>query len=233
MADLPKINGASAIKRQDEEVSCALEYIYKKSPIESMDMGTSVADFRIELGRALASKIPSEIVKLADAVVPCPQTGIYYAIGLALALNIPYLPAVVNTSLDKRYLSVVNADERKKFIWAKLYPIKSLVENKNLLIVDEAIFTGVTLKILCEMLRKCNVNKIYLCIPSATCNKKCNKDVMPQKNILLENIRQDKLKKYFDADEVIFQDFNVFQSALKRRVGNVCVDCFCAHDKEK
>ncbi len=136
------------------------------------------------------------------------------------------MPAIVNQSLNQRYLSVADADERKKFIYSKLYPIKELVENKSLIIVDEAIFTGLTLKVLCGMLRELNTKKIYLCLPTPMCIQKCLYDVMPQKNILLENIRVDMLKDYFDADEVIFQEFNYFKSVINEYFPNTCMDCF-------
>lgn len=205
--------------------NCVLKYIYKLSPIELIN-NKNIADFRIELGKSMANNIPEEVIKDIDYVVPCPQTGIYYAIGLAMGLNKQYFPAIENMSLNQRYLEEIDADKRKKFIWSKLYPIKALVEGKKLLIVDEAIFTGLTLKILCEALVQCNVKKIYLCIPSPKCIQSCKRDIMPQKDMLLERIREDMLNDYFGVDGVFFQDYDFFYKKVLKCFPDTCFECF-------
>lgn len=204
---------------------CTLEYIYKKTPAELIG-NTSIADLRIILGKHLYEQIPSQIINNIDAIVPCPQTGIYYALGVSLASNKPYIPAILNLSLNKRYLSISDADTRKKFIHSKLLPIKSLVENKKIIVIDEAIFTGMTLKILSEMLHNYNVASIHLCIPSPVCVRKCIYNKMPQKNILLESIREDMLCEYFNVESITFQNFTKFKAIMKGYCSNICLDCF-------
>lgn len=204
---------------------CVLDYIYKKTPVETIG-DINIADLRIELGKELCSKIPIDIIHTVDAVVPCPQTGIYYALGISLELNKPYIPAIVNLSLSERYLSIVDSDLRKKKIFSKLKPIESLVKNKNLIIVDEAIFTGMTLKILAENLKNYNAKSIHICIPSPLCVRKCTCGKMLQKNILLESIRVDMLPQYFNVESVSFQDFETFKNIMNNYCANLCFDCF-------
>ena len=92
-------------------------------------------------------------------------------------------------------------------------------------VVDEAIFTGTTLKVVCEMLRECGVNRIYLCIPTPKCRYHCDYLVWPKRDMLLEYMNEEMLLDYFDADAVFFQEDQRFLDEIKV-FGDICTDCF-------
>lgn len=77
--------GLHAATRQ---AHCAVNYLYRKAPEDAFGSRT-IAQFRSELGKALASSIPRDVVESVDMIVPVPETGKIYAQGLAAALGLP------------------------------------------------------------------------------------------------------------------------------------------------
>lgn len=214
----------------EHQRKCCFKLVYKYDPID-MYNGGNVGKIRIALGELLSESIPQDIIQTLDYVCPVPQTGLYYAMGLAKALNVPYIQSLDNSNSKIRSFQIQNNDIRKEILWGKLHPIQELICNKNIAIVDEAIFTGATLKVVCEMLRECNVNKIYICIPTPRCNFHCEYLVHPMRKMLLEYLREEMLPSYFDADDVFFQNENNFRMKIPE-LQSMCMECFFGKENE-
>lgn len=204
---------------------CVFEFVYKKEA-DSYYRNESVAEKRIEIGKKLANNIPDSIRNNLDFITPVPRTGLYYAMGLAEGLNKPYRQVLIKQNYSERSFSLTSIDDRKKFLWKKIVPIPELIKGKNIAIVDEAIFTGTTLKIVCEMLWNCDVNSIYLFIPTPPCRYHCNYLVHPPRKMLLEYMSQEYLKEYFNVNDIIFQDEDSFKKFNECLDTNVCLECF-------
>ena len=72
-------------------------------------------------------------------------------------------------------------------------------------IIDEAIFTGITLKVVCDMLKACSVGKMSIFIPTPLCRHRCAQYVQPDRMLLAEEMDKEDIKRYFGADELYFQ----------------------------
>jgi len=213
------------------ERKCALKIVYEKQPQEYF-CGKSIAKTRIELGTKLGQILPQLIIEEIDVVLPVPNTGIYYGMGLAKAINKPYIQGIVKHSKNERSFNIILANERKKFLWDKLQVIPELVEGKIVAIVDEAIFSGMTLKIVCEMLRNAGVKKMYLCLPTPQCRFKCGYHVQPERKLLLEYLSKRQLKGYFDVDGIFFQTQETFEDKINSIGQDICTECFGGRMKQ-
>lgn len=213
--------GEEIIQRQKK---CAFNLIYKFSPLEEF-CGRRVAEVRVELGKRLCGELDSSILQDADFISPVPQTGLYYAMGLAQKSGIAYLQALIKDSNAMRSFQVLDANVRKEIIKKKIFPIQELIEGKNLIVVDEAIFTGTTLKIVCKVLRECGAKKIHLAIPTPKCYQQCPYYSQPSRTMLLEYVRASALSEYFDVDSVTFQSMEGFEAELNK-IGECCSYCF-------
>ena len=105
------------------------------------------------------------------------------------------------------------------------------MEGKNICLVDEAIFTGSTLSVVCS-LRKIRVKKIYIAIPSPECVSQCKFNMTPKRSLLLEYMRSEDLHKYFDVNGVFFKNGNDYIVELNK-LASLCTKCFLKNDKEK
>lgn len=207
-----------------KQEKCLFNLIYKLSPIEYYQ-GERVASIRAELGRKLASTIPQDIIDNIDYVVPVPNTGLYYAMGLAEKINKPLVIGMTKNSEKIRSFQVADNNVRKEIIKNKVLLIDELLIDKKIIIVDEAIFTGTTLKVVCKMLKKIGVKEINIAIPTPQCKNQCAYYVQPSRSMLLEYIRDDMLEDYFDVNSVVFQDVINFKNVVND-LGNSCVTCF-------
>ena len=107
----------------------------------------------------------------------------------------------------------------------KLLIIEDLVRDKSICLVDEAIFTGATLKTVCNQLRDVGVKSIYIAIPTPPCYRQCHVKMLPQRNMLLEYQRSENLSYYFDSDEVYYGTVEEFDAELYKH-GKFCYNCF-------
>ena len=93
--------------------------------------------------------------------------------------------------------------------------IKSLVKGKTVGVVDEAIFTGMTLKEVCKLLVDAEVGKIYLLIPTPECTNTCIYNIQPDRDFLSSSFTKEELKNYFKVEDVVFQNFHIFKNIME------------------
>lgn len=211
-------------KIRAHQKNCVFNLVYRFHSSDCFQ-SINIAKWRMELGCSLAGILPAEIVEELDYVSPVPQTGIYYAMGLAAELHTPYVQVLEKTDTKIRSFQIQDAKKRKKILWSKIHPIPELVKGKNIAVVDEAIFTGATLKAVCKMMRECGAGKIYICIPTPKCRRTCDYLVQPRRKMLLEYLSEDMLLDYFDVDGIFFQTYEQFQKNTDLPE-QMCMDCF-------
>ena len=61
-----------------------------------------------------------------------------------------------------------------------------LLKGKKVAVVDEAIFTGTTLKVVCEMLWSCGVERVYVCIPTPISKHMCQQYIQPERELIID-----------------------------------------------
>jgi hypothetical protein len=206
---------------------CSVNYIYRKSPLENFK-GETVAKFRYGLGLALADAIPMAVARSLDFVIPVPETGKLYAQGLSQGIGIPYLEAIYKKD-RKRSFDIESFDARKEFLYSRLGAIPDLISGKNIVVVDEAIFTGATLSVVSRLLAASGVGKIYFAIPSLEAKQACKYNMQPERAMLSDYVRRENLRDYFNVDDVFFQEEHVFLNIFDGR-GAHCTECFSSRE---
>lgn len=204
---------------------CSLRLLYQGDPNENV-FSNNVGNFRIKLGEILANYIDKNCLSEVDYIVPVPSSGIFYAVGLSKALKIPMLPALKKIQVSERAFEIQDVDTRKRYLYDNMEVNFELIKNKNIILVDEAIFTGSTLKVVCDILKDHNVSKIYLAIPSPKCFTQCDYLVQPKRTLLLTKIDELYLSNYFNVNSVDFLPLEQYVKILKMINGNICYECF-------
>lgn len=192
----------------------ALNLVYRKKPYEIVN-GKSIAEWRMLLGYTLSTSIDKEIIDEIDIILPVPETGKTYAQGIASSISKPYVEALYKKAEVGRSFDIQDKEIRKKFIKTKLGLINTLVKDKVVGVVDEAIFTGMTLKEVCLLLEEAEVKKIYLLIPTPECTTKCSYNLQPTREFLSGKYSNEQLKEYFRVKDILFQDYTTFKNIME------------------
>jgi adenine/guanine phosphoribosyltransferase-like PRPP-binding protein len=202
--------GVEIVRRQR---ICAVNLIYKL-PLHTEIAGMTIGKIRGQMGELAAKQLPTDLIDQLDYIVPVPNSGIAYAHGVARSTNLPCREVI--TKREKiRSFHLENAEDRESLIRSTMTLDPNLIYGANICLVDEAIFTGMTLKILCHMLRETGANKIHVLIPSPPCTSQCPYCSIPTRQMLLETVSRDLLAQEIGADSVTFQRKSTFEHILE------------------
>lgn len=207
-----------------KQLSCVFQLIYKSNPTERI-YHFNVGEYRYWLGKKLGESLPVEIKEKADYIVPVPTSGLYYAMGVSETSKIPYLQALVKPDVMTRSFQIADISLRERVIREKIIPIKELLEDKSVVLIDEAIFTGMTLRVVCDAVKACGAKKIYIALPTPECRNLCRQYVQPKRHLLSQDISSCDLAQYFRVDGVFFQKYEDFVDSVKC-INGLCMDCF-------
>jgi amidophosphoribosyltransferase len=141
----------------ERQAMCVFEYIYFSDATSQLD-GRYVYSVREALGRELAREYAVE----ADMVAPVPDTSIAAALGYAEESGIPYGMSIIKNRYTDR--SFIKPDQRLRQLEVdlKFNLVKPKIEGKRLVIVDDSIVRGNTMKRLVAALRRYGAKEIHL-----------------------------------------------------------------------
>jgi len=213
--------GTSILKKQ---LRCFFKLIYKSNPTENI-YGLNIGEYRYQLGKSIGRSIPEDVVEDIDCVMPIPNSGLYYAMGLADAIKKPYLQALVKPDSYVRSFQIADVALREQTIRDKILPIPELILDKKIALVDEAIFTGTTFRVVCDIIKACGAKKIYICIAAPICRNCCKQYVQPERKPLSHEINVNNADYYFKVDGVYFQPYQNLMESLAD-VKDICFECF-------
>ena len=208
---------------------CVFRYLYCEKP-ESEIGSINVGHFRYELGFLLGKNLPRDLFDEVDYVVPIPNTGILYAKGLAEAIGVPFC-AALKKGTEKRCLCFEKADLREQFLNDMIQIEDTAIRGKRLLLVDEAILTGTTMKSVCSRLHQAGAAGIRVCVPSPVSNCRCQRGVMGQLNSLYANTSVAEFASALGVEGITHISQDLFHRFLREKGLDVCTECFDLYDQ--
>ena len=206
------------LKLSDKNVftPCIFEWVYLARE-ESILYNVNVYSARVKMGEYLSKKIKKNIdINEIDSIIPVPDTSKPIALKISNMLGIPYNEAITKNRYVNRTFIMNNQKNRIFNIKRKLNIIKHLVENKNIMIVDDSIVRGNTLKHMINLLKENDVNKIFVV---SSCPEIINKNIygldIPDKNQLLcFNYKKEEIEESYKIDKLIFQDIHDLKKSI-------------------
>ena len=136
---------------------CVFEYIYFARPDSVLD-GKSVCQARQQAGVFLAREHPAQ----ADVVIGVPDSGLDAAVGYARESGIPYAIGLTKNKYIGRTFIAPTQSEREAGVNLKLNPIRSVVDGKRVVLIDDSIVRGTTCRRTIEMLRRAGAKEIHM-----------------------------------------------------------------------
>lgn len=136
---------------------CIFEYIYFARP-DSIIAGQSVHQARVNAGRLLARQHPVE----ADLVVGVPDSGLDAARGYALESGIPNGMGFIKNRYVGRTFITPDQLSREQAVRIKLSALRSEVEGKRIVMVDDSIVRGTTCRLIINLLREAGATEVHM-----------------------------------------------------------------------
>jgi len=143
--------------------SCIFEHVYFARP-DSRIFGRSVQESREELGRQLAREAPAD----ADLIVPVPDSGVTAAIGYSAESGIPLRFGLIRNHYVGRTFIEPQQSVRDFGVKLKLNPVRSLLEGRRIVLIDDSIVRGTTCKARVNNLKEAGAKSIrFVCLLAA------------------------------------------------------------------
>jgi amidophosphoribosyltransferase len=155
---------------------CLFEYIYfmnKDSQTESGNIG----DLRKSMGKALAiqeTEHRNENAKANYLVIGIPNSAIESAKGYAEEMNYEYKQYITRNANINRTFILKDNKERDRMSKKKYSYQSEFIKDRNIIIVDDSIVRGITIKNIVAECRKAGANEIHIRIPSPPIKDVCH-----------------------------------------------------------
>lgn len=216
------IKSYMARMEKKEKKTCIFEYIYFARPDSVID-GVSVHEARMRAGRMLSELDDPGI---ADIVIGVPDSGLDAALGYASASGIPYgIGLIKNKYIGRTFISP-SKEERVNQVRIKLNPIRSTVEGKRIVLIDDSIVRGTTSGHIVRLLRDAGASQIHMRISAPPFLHPCyyGTDIDSEENLIACHHSVDEIAGLIGADSLKYLPME----SLSGLIGNhgFCDACF-------
>jgi amidophosphoribosyltransferase len=204
--------------------SCIFEHVYFSRP-DSMVFGRSVQDSRENLGRQLAVESPVD----ADIVVPVPDSGVTAAMGFAAESGIPLRFGLIRNHYVGRTFIEPRQSVRDFGVKLKLNPVRSLLEGKRVVLIDDSIVRGTTSRKIVRMIRSAGAKEVHMRISCPPTISPCfyGVDTPSKSQLIAANKSIEEIREYIGADSLSYLSID----GLKKACGegdktSYCTACY-------
>jgi amidophosphoribosyltransferase len=200
--------------------SCIFEHVYFSRP-DSTVFGRSVQISRENLGRQMAKESPVE----ADLVVPVPDSGVTAAVGYAAESGIPFRFALIRNHYVGRTFIEPSQSVRDFGVKLKLNPVRSLLEGKRVVLIDDSIVRGTTSRKIVRMIRNAGAKEVHMRISCPPTISSCfyGVDTPSRKQLIAANKSVEEIREYIGADSLAYLSLD----GLKRACGEGETTSYC------
>ncbi len=200
---------------------CIFEYIYF-ARVDSVIDGISVHDSRIKAGRALARRYKVD----ADVVIGVPDSGLAAAEGYAMESGIPFALGFHKNSYVGRSFIKPTDEERKSAVHMKLSIMENIVKGKRVVLIDDSIVRGTTMRQIIEMLRNAGATEVHVRVSSPPFLYPCyyGTDVPTSGQLIASEHSTEEVCETICADTLGYMDLKDLSSMVDGMP--ICAACF-------
>lgn len=218
-----KVESKMTATAHAESSMCIFEYIYFARP-DSVIQGQSAHDSRRLAGAYLHHQNPVD----ADVVIGVPDSGISAAIGYSEESGIPYGIGFVKNKYIGRTFIQPSQSMRENAVKIKLNVLKSTVEGKRVIMVDDSIVRGTTSKRIVTLLREAGAKEVHVRSSSPPFLHPCyfGTDVPSRDQLVACNYTTEEIRELIDADSLEFLSLDNLKKIVPYAKCGFCDGCF-------
>ncbi len=204
--------------------ACIFEHVYFSRP-DSLVFGRPVEVSREQLGRALAREAPAD----ADIVVPVPDSGVSAAMGYAAESGIPFRFGLIRNHYVGRTFIEPQQHVRDFGVKLKLNPVRSVLQGKRVVLIDDSIVRGTTSRKIVRMVRQAGASEVHMRISCPPTISPCfyGVDTPSKRQLIAANKSVEEIREYIGADSLAYLSLE----GLKQACGDgerttYCTACY-------
>ncbi|MGC8648641.1 MAG: amidophosphoribosyltransferase [Candidatus Micrarchaeia archaeon] len=203
---------------------CFFEYVYFSRPDSYLDAG-SVYNIRVKLGELLASIEPVE----ADFVVPVPDTARPAADGYSKVSGIPVAEGLIKNRYISRTFIMPLQKTRDDGVRFKFNLNKEIIKNKKIILIDDSIVRGTTLKKIIAFLKDGGATEIHVRITAPQIISPCfyGIDMSNHKQLIAYQEKNDinKIRERIGATSLVYLSQKKLVEAIGLKRTELCLAC--------
>lgn len=201
---------------------CMFEWVYFARPDSILDERL-VYDARVKIGEQLAREYPVE----ADIIVPVPESGRAQAQGYAQVSGIPVVEGLIKNRYIERTFIMPDQQDREIGVMLKLNPIRSAVKNKRIVLIDDSIVRGTTIRKIVQILRQAGAREVHVRIGCLPIRFPCylGIDMKTRDQFIANEKTVPEIADFITADSLGYLSMKGLIAALKHPRADICIGC--------
>jgi len=218
-------DGLQSFKPLEEQSTafCVFEYIYF-ARLDSVLDGKLVYPLRMKLGRELAKEHPAD----ADIVIGVPDSAIAAAIGYSQASGIPFVEGLVKNRYVGRTFIQPDQRLREQGVHLKYNPLREVLQDKRVVVVDDTIVRGTTTLRVIQMLRKAGAREVHMRVTSPPITHPCfyGIDMGTRWELIGAQKTVDEIRDHIGADSLGYLSREGLVGGVASTKDGLCMACF-------
>jgi amidophosphoribosyltransferase len=218
-------NGLHSVKPFPPEPPkhCIFEFIYFARP-DSRVFGKSVYKVRKRLGACLAREHPVE----GDLVMPFPDSGTYAALGFADVMDMPFEMGVIRNHYVGRTFIQPSQTMRDFSVRVKLNPVREILKDKRVVVVEDSIIRGTTTRSRVKSLREAGAKEVILLVSCPPHRFPCyyGIDFSSKGELIASSQNVSQIRDFLGLDYLGYLSVEAMVEATELDPKNFCLSCF-------
>ena len=207
----------------DRKAFCVFEHIYFARP-DSILEGNRTQVSRRKMGEILWRESPAE----ADVVIAVPDSGNAAANGYSKASGIPRDDGLIKNRYVARTFIQPGQELRKHGLRMKFNPLREVVADKRLVVVDDSIVRGNTTRQIVKMLRDAGALEIHMRVSAPPIRHTCHYgiDMSTTQEMVAHGRTEEEIAKELDCDSLAYLSLDGVYEAIRSTRATHCDACF-------
>ncbi|MCI4318152.1 MAG: amidophosphoribosyltransferase [Thermoplasmata archaeon] len=205
-----------------ETAYCMFEWVYFSRP-DSVVEGHPVYEVRHRIGQRLANESPAQ----ADLIIPVPDSSRPQALGFSETSGIPYAEGLIKNRFVERTFILPDQKRREEEVRVKLHPVPGMLKGKRVVLIDDSIVRGTTLREIVGMVRGAGATRIDVRIGCPPIVAPCyfGVDMKDRKQLVASGRTEEEVAKIVGAESVRYLSMAGLVQSIGMKEEGLCLGC--------
>ncbi len=201
---------------------CMFEWVYFSRPDSIID-ARLVYEVRYRIGEMLGRESPAQ----ADVVIPVPDSSRPQALGLSHVSGIPYAEGLIKNRFVERTFILPDQRRREEEVRVKLHPVPGVIKGKRIVLMDDSIVRGTTLKEIVAMVRTAGATEVHVRVGCPPITAPCyfGIDMKDRRDLIAYQRTVQEVAGLIGADSVAYLSMQGLFDAIQMKESELCVGC--------